>query len=164
MNNCDSANLIGSFRYERRRGKSGGIWRSGCGWGGQVSRATLKDCAWSEASQHALCPQGGTETDTHTSLKYTTFPVANKHIKFGSLSASFSFSLLSPYLPLLPSPLFSCSSSSPLPSHPQVKARDQNAQVSGYLMVHTSKTRRWKRKWFVVYNLVLYEFERHEVQ
>ena len=51
----------------------------------------------------------------------------------------------------------------PLPP-PQVKARDQNAQVSGYLMVHTSKTRRWKRKWFVVYDLVLYEFERHEVQ
>lgn len=45
----------------------------------------------------------------------------------------------------------------------QVKARDQNAQVSGYLLSHTSKTRRWRRKWYVVYQLVLYEFERHEV-
>ena len=45
----------------------------------------------------------------------------------------------------------------------QVKARDQNALVSGYLLSHTSKTRRWRRKWYVVYQLVLYEFERHEV-
>ena len=45
----------------------------------------------------------------------------------------------------------------------QVKARDQNAQISGYLLSHTSKTKRWKKKWFMVYNLVMYEFERHEV-
>ena len=163
MNNCDSANLIGSFRYERRRGKSGGIWRSGCGWGGQVSRATLKDCAWSEASQHALCPQGGTETHTH---QFTIYNIPRSKQTY-KIWFSVCLFLLFPSLPLSPSSsitLFSFSSSSPLPSHPQVKARDQNAQVSGYLMVHTSKTRRWKRKWFVVYNLVLYEFERHEVQ
>ena len=45
----------------------------------------------------------------------------------------------------------------------QVKARDQNAQLSGYLLSHTSKTKRWKKKWFMIYNLVMYEFERHEV-
>lgn len=45
----------------------------------------------------------------------------------------------------------------------EVKARDQNAQISGYLLSHHAKSRRWKKKWFVVYNLVLYEFEKHEV-
>jgi hypothetical protein len=44
----------------------------------------------------------------------------------------------------------------------EVKARDQNAQISGYLLSHATKSRRWKKKWFVVYNLVLYEFEKHE--
>ena len=45
----------------------------------------------------------------------------------------------------------------------EVRARDQSAQISGYLHCSTSKTtRRWKRRWFVVYDLVLYEFERHE--
>lgn len=46
----------------------------------------------------------------------------------------------------------------------QVRARDQSAQVSGYLLSHTSKTKRWRKKWYVVYELVLYEFERHEVR
>ncbi len=46
----------------------------------------------------------------------------------------------------------------------EVKARDQNAQISGYLQTHTSKSKRWKKRWYVVYNLVLYEFERHEVR
>ena len=45
----------------------------------------------------------------------------------------------------------------------EVKARDQSAQISGYLLYSSSKARRWKKRWFVVYNLVLYEFERHEV-
>lgn len=45
----------------------------------------------------------------------------------------------------------------------EVKARDQNAQISGYLQSNTSKAKRWKKRWYVVYNLVLYEFERHEV-
>ena len=44
----------------------------------------------------------------------------------------------------------------------EVKARDQSAQVSGYLLARNAKSRRWKKRWFVVYNLVLYEFERHE--
>lgn len=44
----------------------------------------------------------------------------------------------------------------------EVRARDQSAQMSGYLHCSTSKTRHWKRRWFVVYDLVLYEFERHE--
>lgn len=46
----------------------------------------------------------------------------------------------------------------------EVKARDQNAQISGYLNSHTSKSKRWKKRWYIVYNLVLYEFERHEVR
>ena len=45
----------------------------------------------------------------------------------------------------------------------EVKARDQNAQISGYLLSHATRSRRWKKKWFIVYNLVLYEFEKHEV-
>ena len=45
----------------------------------------------------------------------------------------------------------------------EVKARDHNALISGYLLSHAAKSRRWKKKWFVVYNLVLYEFEKHEV-
>lgn len=45
----------------------------------------------------------------------------------------------------------------------EVRARDQSAQISDYLHCSTSKNRRWKKRWFVVYNLVLYEFERHEV-
>lgn len=44
----------------------------------------------------------------------------------------------------------------------EVKARDQNAQISGYLLSHAKSSRRWKKKWFIVYNLVLYEFEKHE--
>ena len=45
----------------------------------------------------------------------------------------------------------------------EVKARDQNAQISGYLLSHATRSRRWKKKWFIVYKLVLYEFEKHEV-
>lgn len=45
----------------------------------------------------------------------------------------------------------------------EVKARDRSAQISGYLFTHKSRTKRWKRRWYVVYNLVLYEFVRHEV-
>ena len=44
----------------------------------------------------------------------------------------------------------------------EVKARDQSAQVSGYLLTRSAKSRKWKKRWFVVFNLVLYEFERHE--
>jgi FYVE/RhoGEF/PH domain-containing protein 5/6 len=44
----------------------------------------------------------------------------------------------------------------------EVRARDQNAQVSGYLFYREDKSRQWKRKWFVVYDLVMYEFKRHE--
>ena len=44
----------------------------------------------------------------------------------------------------------------------EVKARDQSAQMSGYLHCSTSKHRHWKKRWFVLYDLVLYEFERHE--
>lgn len=44
----------------------------------------------------------------------------------------------------------------------EVRARDQSAQISGYLQISSSRARRWKKRWFVVYNLVLYEFERHE--
>ena len=46
----------------------------------------------------------------------------------------------------------------------EVKARDQNVQISGYLLSHATRSRRWKKKWFIVYNLVLYEFEKHEVR
>ena len=45
----------------------------------------------------------------------------------------------------------------------QVRARDDSAQISGYLFHRKDKTRNWKKKWFVVYNLVMYEFKRHEV-
>ena len=45
----------------------------------------------------------------------------------------------------------------------EMKARDRSAQISGYLFTHKSKTKRWKKRWYVVYNLVLYEFVRHEV-
>ena len=114
----------------------------------------------------STCPlSSGRYGDTHThQFKIYNIPRSKQTYKVWFSVCLF---LLFPSLPLSPSspiPLFSFFSSSLLPSHPQVKARDQNAQVSGYLMVHTSKTRRWKRKWFVVYNLVLYEFERHEVQ
>eukprot|EP00731_Ephydatia_muelleri_P001734 Em0001g1734a len=44
----------------------------------------------------------------------------------------------------------------------EMKARDRSAQISGYLFTHKSKTKRWKKRWYVVYNLVLYEFVRHE--
>lgn len=44
----------------------------------------------------------------------------------------------------------------------EVKARDQNAQISGYLSKSSRKQLRWKKRWFVIYNLVLYEFGRHE--
>ena len=45
----------------------------------------------------------------------------------------------------------------------EMKARDRSAQISGYLFTHKSKTKKWKKRWYVVYNLVLYEFVRHEV-
>lgn len=46
----------------------------------------------------------------------------------------------------------------------QVRARDQSAQVSGYLLYREEKSRQWKKNWFVIYDLVMYEFKRHEVR
>ncbi len=46
----------------------------------------------------------------------------------------------------------------------QVRARDESAQISGYLYHRKDKSRQWKKKWFMVYNLVMYEFKRHEVR
>ena len=58
--------------------------------------------------------------------------------------------------------LFSPSAPSPCPSHShvQIKARDQNSERSGYLLVKGK--RGWKRKWFVLSNLALYSFAKHE--
>ena len=42
----------------------------------------------------------------------------------------------------------------------QIKARDQNSERSGYLLVKGK--RGWKRKWFVLSNLALYSFAKHE--
>ena len=42
----------------------------------------------------------------------------------------------------------------------QVKARDQSSDMSGYL--HAKSGWGWKRRWFVLHNLALYAFEKHE--
>ncbi|XP_019855450.1 PREDICTED: nascent polypeptide-associated complex subunit alpha, muscle-specific form-like isoform X2 [Amphimedon queenslandica] len=44
----------------------------------------------------------------------------------------------------------------------EVRARDESAQISGYLFYRDEKSRSWKRKWFVVYDMVIYQFKRHE--
>ena len=44
-----------------------------------------------------------------------------------------------------------------------MRARDQSAQISGYLYYRNDKSRHWKRKWFVVYDVVMYQFKKHEV-
>lgn len=48
----------------------------------------------------------------------------------------------------------------PLPRE-QVKARDQSSERSGYLFIK-GKRGGWKRRWFVLSNLALYSFAKHE--
>lgn len=42
----------------------------------------------------------------------------------------------------------------------EVKARDQSSEMSGYLLSKSGWS--WKRRWYVLHNLALYAFERHE--
>eukprot|EP00118_Oscarella_pearsei_P004344 m.18415 g.18415 ORF g.18415 m.18415 type:complete len:1513 (+) comp27655_c0_seq3:29-4567(+) len=42
----------------------------------------------------------------------------------------------------------------------EVQARDSNAQMSGYLQQHRSG--KWKRRWFVLHDLILYMYKAHE--
>jgi FYVE/RhoGEF/PH domain-containing protein 5/6 len=52
----------------------------------------------------------------------------------------------------------------PVPKLPavltEVQARDANAQMSGYLDLRQG--RKWKRRWFVAHNMILYRYKRHE--
>ena len=71
---------------------------------------------------------------------------------------SLSPSILSFHLP--PPPLFT-SLPPPPPPREQVKARDQSSERSGYLFIK-GKRGGWKRRWFVLSNLALYSFAKHE--
>lgn len=42
----------------------------------------------------------------------------------------------------------------------QVKARERNCEISGYLQM---KDKRWKKQWLEVAEFALYVFEKHEV-